>query len=192
MSTKVNKNENAKRLAYEAHDGQFRKFTGEPYIVHPEQVHNKVTVFCGFKELEEEKKELMQRASWLHDVIEDCSQISNDRIVSETDEETLNLVLELTNPSKGSKEPRAVRKKMDRDHLATVSWEAKVIKLCDRIVNLYDMQHHPGFGMSGPDKSFVALYAKESRALLEVLRGTDEVLELELFTAIASAEEWSK
>lgn len=182
MNTKmIDKNENAKWLAHEAHEGQFRKFTGEPYIVHPKQVHDKVAVFCESKKLPEEKKQLMKRSSWLHDVEEDCPQISHERIVSETDIETLNLVLELTNPSKGSKEPRAVRKKMDRDHLATVSWEAKVIKLCDRIVNLSDMQ-------KCPDKSFIALYAKESRALLEVLRGTDQELELELLTAITIAE----
>jgi len=184
----IDKNENAKRLAHEAHEGQFRKYTGEPYIVHPEQVQDKVTLFCLDKGLPEEQKKLMQRASWLHDVKEDCPQISDDRIVSETDEETLKLVLELTNPSKGSKEPRAVRKKMDRDHLAVVSWEAKVIKLCDRILNLLDLKMN-ALLPNGPPKDFLALYAKESRLLLEVLEGTDEMLELELAVRITSIEE---
>lgn len=176
----MNKNENAKLLAYEAHNGQIRKFTGEPYIVHPEQVYTKVTYFCLCKGLPEEQKELMQRASWLHDVKEDCPQITDERIISETDEATLNLVLELTNPSKGSKESREARKKMDRDHLARVSWEAKVIKLCDRILNLHDMVQQC------TDKKFLALYAKESRLLLEVLQGTEESLELELAQTIAA------
>jgi len=189
MKTKVmDKNENAKQLAYEAHEGQFRKYTGEPYIVHPEQVHDKVTFFCLDRGLPEEKKNLMQRAAWLHDVKEDCPQISDERIVGETDEETLKLVLELTNPSKGSKEPRAVRKKMDRDHLAVVSWEAKVIKLCDRILNLLDLKMNARLP-NGPPKDFLALYAKESRALLEALEGTDEMLELELVVRITSIEE---
>lgn len=195
----MNKNENAESLAHEAHKGQFRKYTGEPYIVHPEQVKEKVTLFCtsriyrnqNHEPLSEDKKELMERAAWLHDVLEDCPQISFERIIAETDEETFNLVVELTNPSKNSKEPRAVRKKMDRDHLATVSWEAKVIKLCDRIVNLLDLKMNSQLP-NGPQKDFLALYAKESRALLEVLKGTDETLELELLVRITSIEELSK
>jgi (p)ppGpp synthase/HD superfamily hydrolase len=173
----MTKNENAKLLAYEGHDGQFRKYTGEPYISHPERVHDKVTLFCLRKALPEEKKKLMQRVAWCHDIREDCPKISKERIVSETDEETFNLIEELTNPSKKSKASRAIRKQMDRDHLANVSWEARVIKLCDRIDNLSDMK-------KCPDQSFIDLYTNESRLLLEVLRGTDEVLEAELLDLI--------
>jgi hypothetical protein len=42
---------------------------------------------------------------------------------------------------------------------------------------------------NGPPKDFLALYAKESRALLEALEGTDEMLELELVVRITSIEE---
>lgn len=180
-----NKEASAKSLAYEAHHGQFRKYTGEPYIVHPEQVNAKVMAFCHDKKLPEKQKNLMDRASILHDVWEDCPEISMERIIAETDEDTFHLILELSNPSKGSTASRATRKKRDREHLASVSWEAKIIKLCDRILNLSDM-------CQCPQKDFIALYAKESRLLLEVLIGTDEGLESELLTAINNAEEWSR
>jgi hypothetical protein len=97
------------------------------------------------------------------------------------------LIKELTNPSKqfifkpeykllprGS--VRAMKKQMDRDHLQNVSWEAKLIKLADRIDNVSDMQ--------GMEKDFCLLYADESDALSEVLVGTYEPLELRLKNVI--------
>src|SRR5690606_5988102 len=86
---------------------------------------------------------LMGAAAWLHDVLEDCPHISPDEIVEASGEAVLKLVRELTNPSKGVKAPRAVRKQMDRDHLKHVSWDAKIIKLFDRICNLRDLEQCP-------------------------------------------------
>lgn len=172
---------NAMNLAHEAHDGQYRKYTGEPYITHPQLVYSCVVFW---KTLPEKQGLLMGKAAWLHDVLEDCPKITKDRIISETDVDTYNLVLELTNPSKGVKASREVRKKMDRDHLSHVSWEAKVIKLFDRTANLYDMKNCP-------EKDFIRLYASESRLLLEALQGTDEGLEAKLLDRIVAAEKLS-
>ena len=174
---------NARNLAYEAHEGQFRKYKKIPYIDHPEEVYFLVASW-GFP-LSKEQRLLMAKAAYLHDVIEDCPHISKERFISEVDEETYCLVQELTNPSKNVKAPRAVRKKMDRDHLASVSWEAKIIKLFDRTVNLKDVS-------DCLDKNFVALYAEESRLLLECLKGTNENLENNLLQRIIEAETISK
>lgn len=84
------------------------------------------------------------------------------------DAEAYALVVELTNPSK--KRPdlrRADRKQMDREHLAHVSWLAKVIKLIDRRSNLMEMADQP----AEPD--FKRLYARESEALLPYLTSPD-------------------
>lgn len=125
---------------------------------------------------------LMARAAWLHDVKEDCPQITDEEIIAAAGEDGFRLVCELTNPSKNSKAPRRVRKQMDRDHLAHVSWEAKII---NRIANLRDME-------KCPEKDFVALYANESRALYECLKDADEGLAKELESWVRAAEKWSK
>jgi (p)ppGpp synthase/HD superfamily hydrolase len=165
----------ARTLAEKSHAGQTRKFTGEPYIIHPVQIHAEVHRFlveCGLA-LSETTITTMECAALLHDVLEDCPQISEQEIVDATDGDVLALVKELTNPSKSSKAPRAVRKQMDRDHLQHVSWEAKVIKLIDRTCNLGDMAQCP-------DKNFVRLYASESKLLLACLQGTHPALEDQL------------
>ena len=172
----------AMNLAHEAHEGQYRKYTNAPYIVHPQEVYSAV---AWSRSLPEHQWLLMGKAAWLHDVLEDCPQITKERIIAETDEETYNLVFELTNPSKGVKASRAVRKQMDRDHLRTVSWEAKIIKLHDRIVNLRDME-------KCPEKDFLALYAKESRQLLDCIKDADEKLAERLLGWIVAAEKWSR
>jgi (p)ppGpp synthase/HD superfamily hydrolase len=178
----------AKDLATKAHDGQFRKYSGEPYIVHPIQVHDLMceslntsrSYIKDGKILDPTLREIRQIPDWLycamecaaylHDVLEDCPQITEQDIIDATDEQTLTLVKELTNPSKGSTAPRAVRKKMDRDHLEDVSWGAKFIKLCDRTINLRDFE-------LCSDTNFLHLYATESKDLLQVLKGTDIVME---------------
>lgn len=171
-----------RNLAYEAHDGQTRKYSGSPYIVHPQEVYSRV---AWWRALPVDQWLLMARAAWLHDVKEDCPQITDERIIQAAGEDGYKLVCELTNPSKGSKAPRAVRKQMDRDHLLHVSWEAKIIKMFDRIVNLRDME-------KCPEKDFIGLYARESRALWECLKDADGRLAEELDSWIRAAERWSR
>lgn len=185
---------NAMNLAHEAHDGQFRKYNNQPYISHPKRVYEDVSWYLPTPEpLPMSQRLLMAKAAWLHDVLEDCPQITKERIINEVDEETYNLILELTNPSKGSKEPRAVRKQMDRDHLKHVSWEAKIIKLLDRAANLSDLESDfVGNLATGPDKGFLSTYAAESRLLLECLKDTDEQLEKLLLTRIVIIEDLVK
>ena len=120
-------------LAGKAHKGQTRKYGGKPYIVHPAAVYSNVSGWSAGR-VTEQQWLTMACAAWLHDVLEDGPQMTKEEIIEATDEATYNLVLELTNPSKSSKAPRAVRKQMDRDHLSHVSWEAKIIKMFDRIV----------------------------------------------------------
>lgn len=171
----------AKQLAYRAHEGQFRKYNGKPYIVHPEEVAIKVNKFCCRYYFSEDQTERMVSAAWLHDVLEDCPHITEAEIVEATDEATLQLIKELTNPSKGVKAPRHVRKQMDRDHIANASQEAKIIKLYDRISNLYDMS-----GCN--DKEFILLYTDESLLLLKALEGTNSSTENALMFIIV----WTK
>jgi len=145
-------------LAHCAHEGQKRKYVDAAYITHPSQVFDRINWWR--RDLPMGQWLRMAKAAWLHDVIEDCPNTPYTAIISTAGEDVYRLVLELTNPSKGWKLPRAERKKMDRDHLKTVSWEAKVIKFFDRSCNLRDMEQCQ-------DKRFLALYCDESEAMWE-------------------------
>lgn len=159
------------------HGGQTRKYTGLPYFSHCEDVHD---TFMGFKKLDktfkiDEELEYDMRATCnLHDTLEDCPDASEAKITETCGENVTRLVLELTNPSKGyAAMSRAYRKQMDRDHLANVSLEARIIKLIDRTCNLSDLH-------LCPSKDFIRLYCKESGLLLDALTGTNSVLEINL------------
>jgi hypothetical protein len=170
----------AKMLAYEAHDGQKRKYSGEDYIIHPFQVAMHIEVHSMRLGWDAEKTIFLSCAAWLHDVLEDCPKVTEEKMAVAVGWAVVDLVKELTNPSKGVKAPRAVRKQMDRDHLKVVSQEAKIIKLIDRDCNLKDIEDG--------DKDFIPLYVAESRSLLEVLEGTDQHLEHQLLLKIESYE----
>lgn len=142
----------AKILAKDWHEGQTRKYTGLPYIVHPARVAGHVHGIGG--------DEAMIAAAWLHDVLEDTDCPRPD-IINACGHEVNFLVAWLTNPSKQWPGlSRAKRKEMDRAQLAQAPLPAKIIKLCDRLDNLRDL---------GEDHEFNLLYAGESRALVRVL-----------------------
>lgn len=173
----------AAMLAALFHAGQYRKYSEEDYIVHPYEVYKELENHLQENTLLSEYTDLeisMLCAALLHDSIED-TPIKDKDIEDVTDKDTLRIIKELTNPSKGVKAPRAVRKQMDRDHLQEVSNEAKTIKLIDRILNLTDIK-------TCPEKDFVQLYASESRQLLDSLKGTNETLELRLLKLIEDLE----
>lgn len=152
-------------FASAAHKDQVRKGTGEPYIIHPVRVFLIIqeSGFMGYQ-LE------TQIAALLHDVIEDTTYSKVD-IHAHFGNDVADLVQELTNVYEKSAYPdlnRKERKRLEFERIAGISQRAKLIKLADRIDNLTER------GLNG---GFMRKYLKESRDLLEVLRGTDEFLE---------------
>lgn len=151
-------------LARRAHEGQRRKYNGDPYIYHPARVAGRVGLL---KYATEE----MVAAAYLHDVLEDTDV--RPAVIEQTfGSEVLKLVLGLTNPSKGSKAPRPERKMMDRQWLSAQSTQVKLIKLLDRIDNLREM--------SGAEDSFRKVYASESLLLASAIGDADAELREEL------------
>jgi (p)ppGpp synthase/HD superfamily hydrolase len=142
----------ALELAMRAHLGQKRKYTNEPYIVHPMRVS---LCMGGWGES-------VMAAAVLHDVLEDCPKVREFHIVDACGEDVLEAVKDLTNPSKGLDLPRAERKALDREHYRGKSVAVCTIKAWDRIDNLRDMGDAPD--------DFRRLYAAESSQLLDVLR----------------------
>lgn len=142
-----------------AHAGQKRKYTGEPYIRHPEAV---VALLKTVPHTPE-----MVCAAWLHDVVEDCD-IPLDDIVRVFGHKVADLVEQLTDVSRPSDGYRAARKAIDRAHTAAASSEAKTIKLADLIDNSRSIIER--------DPKFAKVYLEEKRLLLEVLVSGDPTL----------------
>lgn len=169
----------AEQLARRAHEGQKRKYSGEPYIVHPEAVAMRASKIGG---LSAYARDTLCAAAWLHDVLEDCPEITEQEILDECGREVLDLVKELTNPSKGMKAPRAERKRIDREHITKASAMARALKKIDRTCNLRDILHEEA------DQSFLRLYLKESRDLYDAISGGSFFLDNEFAQAIWELE----
>ena len=155
----VNKIILAAQFARGCHSGQLRKYTGRPYITHPARVAARVSIHnVATTDL--------VCAAWLHDTIEDCDVTASD-LETRFGETVANLVIDMTNTSKASGENRAKRKQMDRDRIAAVCRDAKILKLVDRIDNLMEIDR---------DSDFAKTYAQESILLAGVLEDADTEL----------------
>lgn len=147
------------QFAIVAHGEQKRKYTGEPYILHPLAVAQIV------RRVSNNENALV--AAVLHDVIED-TDVGVEEIIKEFGFTVANMVDWLTDKSKPEDGNRAIRKKIDRDSLAEASPIVKTIKLADLI--------HNSESILAYDEKFAKVYMKEKSQLLAVLRGGDEAL----------------
>ena len=152
--------EKAEQFAVQAHGPQKRKYTGDPYIVHPIEVSQIVKTVPHTN--------AMIAAAILHDVIED-TEATYDDVAVNFGTVVADLVEELTDVSKPEDGNRAVRKALDRAHLAKASADAQTIKLADIISNTKDIKAN--------DPKFAKVYIPEMKALLEVLdKGDSELI----------------
>jgi hypothetical protein len=133
-----------------------RKYTSQPYAVHLEHV---VTLV---KSVTDDPETLA--AAWLHDVVEDTAATLED-VEDAFGRDVARLVDALTDVSKPGDGNRAVRKALDRHHLAAAPSKAQIVKLADLIDNARDITAH--------DPSFAAVYLEEMADLLEVLHDGD-------------------
>jgi guanosine-3',5'-bis(diphosphate) 3'-pyrophosphohydrolase len=150
------------RFAAAAHQQQRRKYSDEPYIVHPERVMktcevylNETAVLCG---------------ALLHDVLEDTAVTYDDLrafLKSLMEEQmalqTLQIVDELTDKFTKSTFPqlnRKLRREKEAHRLAQVSAEAQTIKYADIIDNTDVAYHEP---------DFAKVYLTEARAMLQLM-----------------------
>ena len=143
----------ARIVAELAHAGQVRKYTFEPYIIHPEAVAEIVRTIPHTDE--------MLAASWLHDAVEDTSVALAD-IEKEFGSVVAQLVDDLTDKSMKMDGNRKTRKAIDLKHTASISSDAKSIKLADILDNVKSII---------ADERFSKVYLPEKLELLEVLKG---------------------
>jgi (p)ppGpp synthase/HD superfamily hydrolase len=149
----------AKDFATLAHEGQVRKYTGAPYIVHPIEVMKIVQTI--------NHDDIMLAGALLHDVVED-TDCTLDDIRAEFGEDVASLVADLTDVSKLEDGNRETRKAKDREHSAEASPSAQTVKLADLISNSLDIVKH--------DPSFAKVYMVEKFLLLGVLTHGDPIL----------------
>jgi (p)ppGpp synthase/HD superfamily hydrolase len=133
--------EAARALATKAHDGQFRKKSGRPYIEHPEAVVDRL-IRRGITEPE------TLAAGWLHDVEEDTEVRLIDH--PEITPATRATVSELT--CTGDKDAYL-------SSFATKSLAAVQVKLADRYCNLRE-------GSLDMPPSWIVKYARSAGRLL--------------------------
>jgi (p)ppGpp synthase/HD superfamily hydrolase len=139
--------------------GQLRKYTFEPYIVHPAEVAGIVADAGG--------TESQIAAAWLHDVVEDTG-VTIEVIRAEFGDEIATLVGWLTDVSRPEQGNRAVRKAIDRAHTAAAPGAAQTVKLADLISNTRSIVAH--------DEKFAVTYLAEKRELLKVMTKADPAL----------------
>jgi (p)ppGpp synthase/HD superfamily hydrolase len=154
----------ARALAFarRAHEsvGQKRKYTGEPYIVHPMAVAEIVRSVPHRRE--------MIAAAYLHDVVED-TPVTLEQIRLAFGDSVAELVDWLTDVSRPGDGNRRTRRALDLEHTARAIPEAKTVKLADLIDNSETISSHDPTG-------FWPVYRRETLALLEVLREGDATL----------------
>ena len=157
----------AEQFAQEAHKDHKRKYTGQPYYVHLDEVRNIVKQAGGSVN--------QQCAALLHDTVEDTSVTSSD-VTREFGPAIAKLVIELTDVSKPEDGNRKVRKGIDRDKLSGVSADAQTVKYADLISNGRDIGKN--------DPKFAKVYHAEKADLLRVMTKGNQNLRKEAISML--------
>ena len=126
----------AMEFATKAHEGQFRKGTKRPYIIHPITVADIVmTMTCD---------EEVICAALLHDTIEDCPEVTEETIRAEFGERVAFLVkVESEDKSKTWEE----RKGATIRRLEHAPRDVQMIALADKLANIRDIdREYPFYG----------------------------------------------
>lgn len=159
--------EAAIKFATDAHEGQVRKYTGEPYITHP------ITVSEILAHYHPESTDDMIIAAILHDTVEDTDVTIKDVTEAFTSEVSV-LVDWLTDVSLKSDGNRANRKRIDRMHTHRAPVNAQIVKCADIIHNTSDIRENGG--------SFAEVYLSECRLTAEGMK--EEVKKTKIFSKL--------
>lgn len=130
--------EEAVQFATKAHEGQIRKGTKKPYIVHPLEVADIVATMTSDEEI--------LSAAVLHDTIEDCAGVTEEILRAHFGERVASLVAgESEDKSKSWEE----RKGTTIRRLKEESRELQMIALADKLSNMRDIDRdYPVMGES--------------------------------------------
>ncbi len=160
----------AVEFAAKAHEGQFRKGTGRPYIVHPLEVKDIVSTLT-------EDEEVIS-AAVLHDTIEDCEGVSQRILAQEFSERVAWIVAQ---ESEDKSLTWMERKRSTIEHLRNAPREVQMIGLADKLSNIRDIDRdYPVWGeelwsrFRMKDKNTIGWYYKGIRDALKTELGESE------------------
>ena len=125
-----------KALAFAAHkhrDQRRKDPEASPYINHPIALANVLVSEGGVADIE------VLCAALLHDTVEDTAT-THEELVNAFGSRIARTVAEVTDDKKL---PKAERKRLQVEHAASLSREAKLVKLADKICNLRDVAERP-------------------------------------------------
>ena len=166
----------AKDYAIKAHGDQTRKYTGEAYWLHLQEV---ATILLRYS-----APAPVVAAGWLHDTIED-TEVTYEHLVKDFDQVIAELVLEVSDVSRPEHGTRTMRKRLDRQYLAGASAYGQMIKCADTISNTKDIvEHDRGFARNR--------YIPEKVALMPMLVNVRQYrypLWREAFDCVSKAEQ---
>jgi guanosine-3',5'-bis(diphosphate) 3'-pyrophosphohydrolase len=152
-------------FASERHSNQRRKGGDDiPYINHPIDVAAILAVDAGI-----EKQDVLV-AAVLHDTVED-TETTPTEIEELFGPEVSGLVAEMTDDKSL---PKLRRKELQIEHAPTMTDDAKLLKLADKISNVRDLAAHPPQGWTLQRQ---VEYLDWTEAVIAGCRGVDETLE---------------
>ena len=159
--------EKAIAFATKAHEGQVRKGTSRPYIVHPLEVGDIVSQMTTDEEI--------IAAAILHDTIEDCDGITEKVLKQEFGARVASMVAhESEDKTKSWRE----RKSATIEYLKHAPRELQYIGLADKLSNIRDISRdYPVYGeelwnrFRMKDKQVIGWYYKEIKKSLRSLQG---------------------
>ncbi len=126
----------AVEFATKAHEGQFRKGTRRPYIVHPVEVGD---IVAGMT-----KDEEVISAAILHDTIEDCAGITEAVLAEKFSKRVADMVAQ---ESEDKSKTWLERKQATIDYLKSAPREVQMIGLADKLSNMRDIDRdYPVYG----------------------------------------------
>lgn len=153
---------NALEFAIDSHRGQFREFSGLPYITHPIQVASALMAVRTDEE--------SLAAALLHDVIEDCG-VTKAELINRFGYLVAEYVSDLTNDK--SVELRSLRKQQECIRLGAALPPVHDIKLCDMLSNSPDI-------LAGRCRIKPSMWAQEALYRMPYLSKGNEGLRMEM------------
>lgn len=162
--------EKAIAFATQAHEGQFRKGTDRPFILHPLEVGE---IVSGMTEDHE-----VICAAILHDVIEDCEGVTEEIITKEFSPRIAQMVAQ---ESEDKSKTWMERKTHTIEKLKSATWEIQMIGLADKLSNMRDIDRdYPKCGeelwnrFRMKDKNVIGWYYKSVQdSLKDAMQNTE-------------------
>lgn len=110
------------------------------------------------------------QAALLHDTVED-TDTTFEEIEKEFGKEIRNIVAEVTDDKSL---PKQTRKQLQIEHASTSTYEAKLVKLADKLYNLRDLEKSAPVGWS---EERVQEYFRWAKQVVDGLRGVNKQME---------------